>query len=90
MRSWAGARTCSPICRPGAVLQAARDANLAVATAFHAAINLGVLLLFNEESGDKFALGSLAGVWVVAAVVTHLVTRRHAVPTAPREPALTT
>jgi membrane protease YdiL (CAAX protease family) len=73
----------------GAVLQAARDANLAVATAFHAAINLGMLLLFNEESGDKFAMGALAGVWVVAAAVTHLATRPRAVPTAPPEPALT-
>jgi membrane protease YdiL (CAAX protease family) len=73
----------------GAVLQAARGANLAVATAFHAAINLGMLLLFNEESGDKFAIGALAGVWVVAAAVAHLVTRHRPVPTAPLEPALT-
>ncbi|WP_112248659.1 CPBP family intramembrane glutamic endopeptidase [Kribbella monticola] len=63
----------------GAVLQIAGGANLAVATAAHAAINLGLLLLFDEENGDKFALGTLAAVWVVAATVTQRLVRPAAV-----------
>jgi membrane protease YdiL (CAAX protease family) len=59
----------------GAVLQLARGANLAVATAAHAAANLGMLLLFNEENGDKFAMGTLAAIWVIAAITTHLAIR---------------
>ncbi|MEU0091517.1 CPBP family intramembrane glutamic endopeptidase [Kribbella sp. NPDC006257] len=59
----------------GAVLQLARGANLAVATAAHAAANLAMLLLFDEENGDKFAMGTLAAVWVLAAITTHLAIR---------------
>ena len=55
-----------------AVLQIARGANLVVATAAHAAVNLWMLLLFDEENGDKFAMGTLAAVWVVTAIATHL------------------
>jgi CAAX protease family protein len=66
------------------VLQIARGANLAVATAAHAAVNLGMLLLFDEENGDKFAMGTLAAVWVVAAIATQLVIRPAASPEASR------
>jgi membrane protease YdiL (CAAX protease family) len=59
----------------GAVLQLAGGANLAVATAAHAAVNLGMLLLFDEENGDKFAMGILAVVWTIAAIATHLAVR---------------
>lgn len=64
----------------GAVLRVARGANLAIATAGHAAVNLGMLLLFDEENGDKFSMAAFAAVWVVAAIVTHLVYRRPVVP----------
>jgi membrane protease YdiL (CAAX protease family) len=60
----------------GAVLQSARGANLAVATAGHAAVNLCMFALFNEEDGDKFSMAALAAVWVIAAVVTHYVYSR--------------
>jgi membrane protease YdiL (CAAX protease family) len=59
----------------GAVLQLARGANLAVATAAHAAVNISMLLLFDEENGDKFAMASLAAVWLIAAIATHLAIR---------------
>jgi membrane protease YdiL (CAAX protease family) len=60
----------------GAVLQSARGANLAIATAAHAAVNLCMFALFDEEDGDKFSMAALAAVWVIAAVVTHYVYRR--------------
>jgi membrane protease YdiL (CAAX protease family) len=60
----------------GAVLQTARGANLAIATAAHAAVNLCLLAVFDEESGDKFPMAVLAAVWVLAAVATHYVYRR--------------
>ncbi len=72
----------------GAVLRVARGANLAVATAAHAAVNLGMLLLFDEENGDKFPMAAFAAVWVIAAIITHLVYRRTPVPTEPKTHAM--
>ncbi|GAA1153561.1 hypothetical protein GCM10009630_59770 [Kribbella jejuensis] len=59
----------------GAVLQGARRTNLVVATAAHAAVNLALILLFDEENGDVFAMAVLAAVWTVAAVVLTQVRR---------------
>ncbi|WP_427887595.1 CPBP family intramembrane glutamic endopeptidase [Kribbella sp. GL6] len=59
----------------GAVLQDARRTNLVVATAAHAAVNLGLILLFDEEGGDVFSMGVLAAVWTVAAIVLTKVRR---------------
>ncbi|MGZ0150136.1 CPBP family intramembrane glutamic endopeptidase [Kribbella sp. WER1] len=59
----------------GAVLQGARRTNLLVATAAHAAVNLGLILLFDEEQGDVFSMAVLAAVWTVAAVVLTQVRR---------------
>ncbi|AKU15581.1 CPBP family intramembrane glutamic endopeptidase [Luteipulveratus mongoliensis] len=56
----------------GALLRTARGANVAIATALHAAVNLGLVSLFDEEDGGLFALGALVGVWVVAAVITYV------------------
>jgi membrane protease YdiL (CAAX protease family) len=55
----------------GAVVSVARGTNLVVATAAHAAVNLALFLLFTEENGDIFPMAVLAGVWTVAAIVTH-------------------
>jgi CAAX protease family protein len=60
----------------GAVLQAARGANLAIATAAHTAVNLCLFAILDEEQGDNFAMGCLAAVWAVAAVITHYAYRR--------------
>ncbi|MFG1623996.1 CPBP family intramembrane glutamic endopeptidase [Kribbella sp. NPDC049227] len=60
----------------GAVLQSARGTNLAVATAAHAAVNLGLILLFTEEDGDLFPIAVLAVVWTIAAILTHRSTAR--------------
>ncbi|MET9313621.1 CPBP family intramembrane glutamic endopeptidase [Kribbella sp. NPDC003505] len=62
----------------GAVLREARRTNLVVA-AGHAAVNLSLILLFGEEDGDVFAMGVLAAVWTVAAVVVSSVQVRRAV-----------
>jgi membrane protease YdiL (CAAX protease family) len=70
----------------GAVLQTARGANLAVATAAHAAVNLGLLLLFTEENGDKFPMATLAAVWTIAAITTHLTLRRTTTPVLTESP----
>jgi uncharacterized protein len=59
----------------GAVLQGARRTNLVVATAAHAAVNLGLILLFDEENGDVFSMAVLATVWTVAAIVLTQVRR---------------
>ncbi|HWD78864.1 MAG TPA: type II CAAX endopeptidase family protein, partial [Kribbella sp.] len=59
----------------GAVLRGARRTNLVVATAAHAAVNLGLILLFDEEKGDVFAMAVLAVVWTAAAVVSVKVRR---------------
>ena len=59
----------------GAVLQGARRTNLVVATAAHAAVNLALILLFDEEKGDVFSMAVLAAVWTVAAVVLTQVRR---------------
>ncbi|MFF0265759.1 CPBP family intramembrane glutamic endopeptidase [Kribbella sp. NPDC004536] len=59
----------------GVVLQGARRTNLVVATAAHAAVNLALILLFDEEKGSVFAMGVLAAVWTVAAVVLTKVRR---------------
>jgi uncharacterized protein len=59
----------------GAVLQGARRTNLVVATAAHAAVNLGLILLFDEENGDVFSMAVLAAVWTVAAIVLTQVRR---------------
>lgn len=56
----------------GELLRGARGNNLVVATVFHAAVNLGLLLLFNEESGSVFAALTIAaacGLVAVGAVV---------------------
>jgi membrane protease YdiL (CAAX protease family) len=53
----------------GVVLWRARRTNLVVATAAHAAVNLALILLFDEEGGDLFPMAVLAGVWTVTAVV---------------------
>lgn len=53
----------------GVVLQGARRTNLVVATAAHAAVNLGLILLFDEEKGDVFPMAVLAAVWTAAAIV---------------------
>jgi membrane protease YdiL (CAAX protease family) len=72
----------------GAVLQSARGANLAIATAGHAAVNLCMFALFDEEDGDKFSMAALAAVWVIAACVTHYVRRRSQTSTSARAAAL--
>ena len=72
----------------GAVLQIGRGANLAVATAAHAAVNLWLLSVFDEENGDKFPMATLAAVWVLAAVATHYVCRRPRKSTNAEAPAL--
>lgn len=59
----------------GTVLEGARRTNLVVATAAHAAVNLGLILLFDEENGDVFSMAVLAAVWAVAAVVLTQVRR---------------
>src|SRR5882757_3900470 len=71
----------------GAVLRTARGANLAIATAAHAAVNLGMLLLFDEENGDKFPMATLAAVWTIAAIATHL-TLRHTKSPIPTKPSV--
>ncbi|MDX6283931.1 MAG: protease family protein [Kribbellaceae bacterium] len=72
----------------GTVLQSARGANLAIATAGHAAVNLCMFALFDEEDGDKFSMGALAAVWVIAAVVTHFLYRRPRTSTSTKAAAL--
>lgn len=72
----------------GAVLQVARGANLAIATAAHAAANLCMLGLFDEEDGDKFPMAVMAAAWVIAAVVTHYVCRRPRTSTSAKAPAM--
>lgn len=59
----------------GALLRSARGANLAVATAMHTAANLLMIGLFDEEDGATFPLVAMAAAWVVAAIITHVVTR---------------
>ncbi|MFK4083043.1 CPBP family intramembrane glutamic endopeptidase [Kribbella sp. NPDC020789] len=56
----------------GAVLRTARGTNLIVATVAHAVVNLGLILVFTEESGALFPMAVLAAVWTVAAIATHL------------------
>ena len=63
----------------GAVLQGARRTNLVIATAGHAAVNLALILVFDEEGGDLFPMAVLAAVWTVAAVVVHSVQVRRPV-----------
>lgn len=63
----------------GAVLQSARSTNLVVATAAHAALNLGLILLFTEEDGDLFPMAVLAATWTIAAILTHRSTTREPV-----------
>lgn len=63
----------------GAVISGARRTNLVVATAAHAAVNLALLLLFDEEKGDVFPMAVLAAVWVVTAVIVSSVQVRRPV-----------
>lgn len=58
----------------GALLRSARGANLAIATVLHTAVNLALLGLFHEESGDLVPMAALAGVWTVSAIAVHLAT----------------
>lgn len=63
----------------GALVHRARGANLVIATAAHAAVNLALILLFDEEGGDVFPMAVLAAVWTVAAVVVTSVQVRRSV-----------
>ncbi|GAA1714266.1 hypothetical protein GCM10009745_73170 [Kribbella yunnanensis] len=56
----------------GAVLRTAGGINLIVATLAHAAVNLGLIVVFSEESGALFPMAVLAAVWILAAIATHL------------------
>ncbi|TWD80316.1 CAAX prenyl protease-like protein [Kribbella amoyensis] len=58
----------------GAILRSAPRTSLPVATAAHAAVNLGLLLLFDEET-DLFPMAAFATVGVVIAIATHLALR---------------
>jgi membrane protease YdiL (CAAX protease family) len=73
----------------GAVLRSVRRTNLVVATAGHAAVNLGLILFFTEEEGALFPMAVLAAVWTVAAVATHVVIGRPVTNTVPRATVLT-
>ncbi|MFI7059618.1 CPBP family intramembrane glutamic endopeptidase [Kribbella sp. NPDC050124] len=64
----------------GAVLQEARRTNLVVATAAHAAVNLGMMLVFVEESGAVFPMAVVATLWTVAATAVHLTLRGRGAP----------
>ncbi|HEV7712320.1 MAG TPA: CPBP family intramembrane glutamic endopeptidase, partial [Asanoa sp.] len=66
------------------LLEGAGNHRLLVAGSFHAVVNLGLLLLLREESGDAVAMTTFAGACVLAAFVmsTRLRDRR-----APKETA---
>lgn len=52
------------------LLEGARDHRLLIAGTFHTVVNLGLLLLMREESGDVTAMTTFAGACVLAALVT--------------------
>ena len=54
----------------GELLRGARGNNLLIATVFHATTNLGLLLLFTEESGDVFSIAAVALSCVAIAIAT--------------------
>jgi len=49
-------------------LRDAREGKLLLATSFHALINLGMLLLLEEEDGSRLAMGTLATSCTIAAI----------------------
>lgn len=57
----------------GQLLKQARKNNLVIATVFHALTNLGLLLFFDEENGDIVAMGTIAWVFFIVAVVVVII-----------------
>ncbi|WP_127529983.1 CPBP family intramembrane glutamic endopeptidase [Paenibacillus kobensis] len=60
----------------GELLIDARGGKLVLATSYHALINLGMLLWFNEEDGSRLAMGTLATVCAISAVIVMGIGRR--------------
>ncbi|GIN74192.1 hypothetical protein J14TS2_46670 [Bacillus sp. J14TS2] len=52
----------------GEVLNRAKGNHLILAVSFHALMNLGMLLLFDEENGSLFAMAALAGAVTILAL----------------------
>ncbi|WP_156739597.1 hypothetical protein [Paenibacillus oryzae] len=52
----------------GELLRNARGKRLLLSASFHALINLGLLVWFNEESGSLLAIGTLAIACTILAV----------------------
>ncbi len=51
------------------LLRDAKGGRLPLAAFYHAVVNLGLLLWFNEEDGSRLAMGSLAAACAIAAIV---------------------
>jgi membrane protease YdiL (CAAX protease family) len=56
----------------GELLRHSKGNNLFISTTFHALINIGLLLLFNEEDGDVFAMGTVAVVCTLVSISVYL------------------
>ena len=54
----------------GELLRGVRGNNLYIASLFHGLVNLGLMLLFTEESGDVFSMAVLATACSAMAVAT--------------------
>ncbi len=61
----------------GELLRNARGGRLLLSASFHALINLGLLVWFNEESGSLLAIGTLAAAYTIIAIVVGCVSYSH-------------
>lgn len=60
----------------GEVLRRAKENHLILAVSFHALMNLGMLLLFDEENGILLAMAALAGAVTILALSMLFLSRR--------------
>jgi len=56
----------------GELLRHSKGNHLFISTTFHALINIGLLLFFNEEDGNVFAMGTVAVVCTVVSIGVYL------------------
>ncbi|GMK37725.1 hypothetical protein PCCS19_07790 [Paenibacillus sp. CCS19] len=59
----------------GELMRNTRSGTLLLAAAYHALINLGLLLWFNEEDGSRLAMGTLSIACTIAAIIAVVVGR---------------
>ena len=55
----------------GELLRHSKGNHLFISTIFHALINIGLLLFFNEENGDVFAMGTVAIVCTIISICVY-------------------